>query len=588
MAKEGDYTISEIYQGGYSSIKPEKNGIYTGTHIPASEIGMTTDPRSANQLGALSQSLNQGAIPIEVGALQPEVFDQIPKQHFKEMNRLSKLTGSKISVHAPIIEPSGITQDGWTESNRQLAERQLLDVVNKSADIEANLPVTIHSSGLPGKEYVMTKDGKKVEKLIVINQETHKMAPLKEEIKHYPGVEDLAKGITYSPEKELKVLNDNEWDNSLSQVIFYKEGADKILSENYAPIAGLFKNIAKQQEETGKVDFSKFTKTELEVYGHVQNAGEYLKNTQQHLGGMFNKAWKYGTEEDKEILQKISSQFQKDLEKDKTPIGQSSAIQGLVQGLQNVTPQVYKPIEEFAIEKSSETFANVAFEAFKKNKEKTPKISIENMYPGIAFSSSEDLNNLITETKNRFVLKAMDNGYGKSAAQKKADEIIGVTLDVGHLNIARKKGFKDEDLAKEAEAIAKNVKHVHLHDNFGYGDSHLPPGMGNVPFKEMMEKLDKEGFKGRKIVEALGWFEHFKTSPYAMALEAMGSPIYSMQMSPYWNQNLGFSQGYFGGYGAMLPQKNYETFGAGFSQLPQELGGQVQGRGGRMSGTPME
>jgi hypothetical protein len=112
--------------------------------------------------------------------------------------------------------------------------------------------------------------------------------------------------------------------------------------------------------------------------------------------------------------------------------------------------------------------------------------------------------------------------------------------------------------------------------------------MGNVPFKEMMEKLDKEGFKGRKIVEALGWFEHFKTSPYAMALEAMGSPIYSMQMSPYWNQNLGFSQGYFGGYGAMLPQKNYETFGAGFSQLPQELGGQVQGRGGRMSGTPME
>ena len=39
----------------------------------------------------------------------------------------------------------------------------------------------------------------------------------------------------------------------------------------------------------------------------------------------------------------------------------------------------------------------------------------------------------------------------------------------------------------------------------------------------------------------------------------------------------------------MLPQTNYDLFGAGFSQLPAELGGQRPGgRGGRMSGNPME
>jgi hypothetical protein len=39
----------------------------------------------------------------------------------------------------------------------------------------------------------------------------------------------------------------------------------------------------------------------------------------------------------------------------------------------------------------------------------------------------------------------------------------------------------------------------------------------------------------------------------------------------------------------MLPQVNYETFGAGFSRLPSELGGQRPGaEGSRMSGRGME
>ena len=92
----------------------------------------------------------------------------------------------------------------------------------------------------------------------------------------------------------------------------------------------------------------------------------------------------------------------------------------------------------------------------------------------------------------------------------------------------------------------------------------------------------------RKIIEAGNWWEHFKTSPFQQTLEAFGSPIYGIKMQPYWNQAVG-SQGYFSGYGQMLPQINYETFGSGFSTLPAELGGQRQQTGrSRMSGSPME
>jgi hypothetical protein len=61
-----------------------------------------------------------------------------------------------------------------------------------------------------------------------------------------------------------------------------------------------------------------------------------------------------------------------------------------------------------------------------------------------------------------------------------------------------------------------------------------------------------------------------------------------MKMQPYWNQAVG-TQGYFSGYGQMLPQINYESVGSGFSNLPAELGGQRQTGGkSRMSGSPME
>ena len=362
-----------------------------------------------------------------------------------------------------------------------------------------------------------------------------------------------------------------------------------------------------QDIKQGKFDPEHLTPQQQQAYGHLENAGTYLKNAQQSLNGLFHKAYKYGTEDEKKKLEIESNKFKRRLgilepgkeyskqeielskKKQRDIVNQSEAMQGLIRGLSDVNPDLYVPVEEFATKHSSETFANVALDAFEKFKDKAPKISIENLYPGMAFAHGKEMDNLIMESKKKFVEKAIAKGIPESTARTQADKMIGMTLDVGHLNIARKAGFKEEDIMKEVEQIAKHVKHVHLTDNFGYSDSHLPPGMGNVPIKEIMEKLEKKGFKGRKIVEAGGLVQHFGTSPYPVSLEAMGSPIYSMQMSPYWNQAIGLQQGYFSGYGQMLPSVNYETFGAGFSQLPSELGGQRPGaKGSRMSGAPME
>ena len=196
---------------------------------------------------------------------------------------------------------------------------------------------------------------------------------------------------------------------------------------------------------------------------------------------------------------------------------------------------------------------------------------------------------MVEMARSQFVKRAVEKGISKSDAEGKAEKLIGATWDLGHINQLRKFGFSGEDIIKEAEKIKPYVKHIHLSDNFGSENTELPPGMGNVDFKEVMEKLGKKGKDAKKIVEAFHWVQSQKSSPFDVSLQALGSPLYGQNMGVYWNQIAGMQPGYFGGYGMMLPQINYETFGAGFSNLPQELGGQRPGgQGGRMSGRPME
>lgn len=634
MAKNS-YVIENVYQGGYDSFKPTYGDVFTGYRVAASELGMTTNPMTANQIQELNTSLNQGVIPIEVGTISPDHFDQIPKQHFEEMRRMAQLTGAKISLHAPIqgMEPSGISEQGWSESARQQTERRLTDVMMKASELDknGNMPVTIHASNTAGSEYYMTPEGKKIGKLVVVNVESGKPEQvLEEETSYYPHKmhtdklksnitqEDinkvqrgemnrtelfepisLSKGETKSPEKRLEILNNSKWDQEITQLIFNKERGDEILQKNFVQIQHVMQGI-----NDGSIDRNHLSATQQQALQHLENAETYLKDNQMNVAGLFNKAYKYGTDDSRKKLLKISESFQKSLENDPSLPGQSRAVHHLLLelGKPEVTPDMFVPIDKFVLEKSAKTFANVAFNSYDKFKEKAPIVSIENMYPGMGPSMKKEgegglpgMEELIVKSREQFVERAMKSkseggaGLGENEAKKQAERMIGMTFDVGHLNIAKKHGFKDEDLRKEAQAIAKYVKHVHLTDNFGYSDSHLPPGMGNVPIKELLGEMEKAGFSGRKILETGGWFEHFKTSPYALSLQAMGSPIYAMDMAPYWNQTLGLQQGYSEGFGTMLPSTHYQTFGAGFSQLPTELGGQVAGgQGSRMSGQGME
>jgi sugar phosphate isomerase/epimerase len=84
---------------------------------------------------------------------------------------------------------------------------------------------------------------------------------------------------------------------------------------------------------------------------------------------------------------------------------------------------------------------------------------------------------------------------------------VGLTLDIGH---ALLQGL---DLPATAAAWAARLCNVHLHDNGGLSDEHLPPGQGVAPLDEALATLRAAGYSGTLTMES------FLGGPQPMALQ---------------------------------------------------------------------
>lgn len=613
----GDYYIHSLYQPTYSSFKPGENAPanYLGKSgmIKAGQVGMATNPTVANQLGELSKLLNTGAIPVEVGTIDMKNFDSIPKEHWEEIRRNADLNNAKISIHAPLVDPSGFGEKGWDPVQQKLAERQLNTVMDAaflatSKKNSSPIPVTIHPGNYPGSTYAfeINEESKKREKiaeqLIGVDKSTGQLVPIQREKRISLGSDKLE---IRSAEEMLNSANATQWRKEMDKILYEKEHADKVINTIYPHYKDMYAEITLNLRDPNKLP-----EEVLNGYNQLNIAFNHLEDAKLSLDNSFEKAYKYGDEKTKEELKKISQDFANQLgivsEKEFTKMSDeekinvlkrkydlenySKLIQNTTIKLSQYNPKMIQRVEDFAIEKSSETLKNVAFETYKKAKEKNtaaPQISLENLYQGLAFSQSEDVAKMIEETRKKFKQELEENEKLNSfEAGKIAEQMIGATFDVGHANLSRNHGYTEEDLKKEAEAIAKYVNKVHLTDNFGNVDTHLPLGMGNVPVEILLEALGEKGKEAVKINEIGGYNMNYGKLGFSETLEALGSPLYNSGSGPNWAQINGYQQGYFSGMGMSLPQMNYETFGSGFSLLPSELGGSRNGGGigGRMGG----
>jgi len=569
-------SYENFYKGSYSTLEPEFGDYIGYTYkFGAGRIGAPTSPQTADQIKQVTSRLSEGMRTVEMQVLSPETLEAIPKDHLKEINRLAKLTGSEMTMHAPVIDPAGFTKEGWSETNRDEAERRLLEAVERGHEMnpEGNIPVTIHASTLPAAEF--TQEGQ--ESVAAVDPESGKLVTFKREERFEP---EEGKVVAYSPKEELEHFNDMQWREQIRLLEERKAEIDALFMES-RKISQKLEEKEKKGEELSQADL---TEGSAAIAG-IKRARALSAHLNAALRGIYPKAYEYD-EEARAELEKAAAGYRADLEeieKIREPLQAgfmlNIANEKLIEGLRYASPKFYKPVEEFAIDKASKTLGNVAFEAYKQFGETAPVISVENVFPNMAFSRAEQLRNLIEESRKQFVENAVNEGMSRGEAKREAEKHIGATWDTGHINLLRKEGFGEEKIIEETKTIAPYIKHVHLTDNFGYADTHLPPGMGKVPVKGIMEELEKAGYSGKFIAEAGGFAKEFKISPHPYVLEALGSPLYHPIMAPYWSKS---------GYGAVFPEHYVSIYGTGFAGVPAELGGMMPGKKSRFAGTPAE
>ena len=147
------------------------------------------------------------------------------------------------------------------------------------------------------------------------------------------------------------------------------------------------------------------------------------------------RIYRVANQKDMEKLKKFAEftkgKISKDFENDVNQIGKLREV--VDTGLRTLstidsTPKTYRPLRDFAIEKSAETFANVAQSAYQNYGNKAPVISIENPPAGrAALSRGQDLKDMVEKTP-----ATVKEGVAKEEAEgvKKQLEEAGATVEL--------------------------------------------------------------------------------------------------------------------------------------------------------------
>ncbi len=501
-------------------------------------VAATVNP-SMNQVQGTNRAINWGVKNIELELLG--VSSRTPGYSIspgtlgaperEELIRLAKLNEVGLTVHAPIVSPDGFDGRRFSEPERKAAEmmfKQTIDIadqIGRKTGV-SGIPVVIHSSErTPGNP--VPEEQEYVYDVLsgeagIVNKGLIKVS--KEEAKRYNLLDhwDPSTGALDAEGARLW-LNIRKMDNARVQLASLKHQL----------------RILEQERDLA-----------IRSARGVEEAREAAVEYQNMINSIRNEI-----ERTNEELKRIEE-----------------------------TKEVIIPLKKESLERTAETIKNVALYSF--SKPTKPTIAVENVYPEMALGKPEDVAEVVKLAREKFVKELEKKGVHPADARAWADRIIGMTLDTGHMNIWRKYGYTEKDFKEWTKKVAPYVKHVHVTDNWGDQDAHLPVGWGNVPNKEVIGILRSYGFHGKLVAETPNppdWGG--ETYGVAQTLYTLGAPI--LPSGPSWEEAAGsyFMTGYqFQSSSGPYPGGHVEMYGLGFTGLPFPLGGE---KSTKFSKTPM-
>ncbi len=158
-------------------------------------------------------------------------------------------------------------------------------------------------------------------------------------------------------------------------------------------------------------------------------------------------------------------------------------------------PPILNGLGRIAIEMAMDYGYESLSAAVERGKQLGLNLCVENMSPSFgAFSGAEDFDEIFSRFPD-----------------------LRMTIDIGHANIDGRRGKKAIELI---ERYADRLGHIHISDNRGRDDDHLPIGAGNIRFPKVLRALKDTGYNKTITLEIFTEDREYLTISQ-MKIEAM-------------------------------------------------------------------
>src|SRR3989338_5326427 len=161
------------------------------------------------------------------------------------MRQMAKLTGAKVSVHAPIqgVDLAGFasSQGGglrWNEDHQKETAIRMKNVFERAHELDptGNTPVVMHvTGGVPSfewqKGFISDEDKRNLKPggqkefpktIIGFDQEAKQLVPMEYEKKEY-----IRGTREFTPEKRMESYNETKWDKEKLEIMSHQKTKDR-------------------------------------------------------------------------------------------------------------------------------------------------------------------------------------------------------------------------------------------------------------------------------------------------------------------------------------------------------------------------
>ena len=548
-----------------------------------------------NQLEEFAKVLRSGAKMVEIdvasvyglGGEQGNAADTLGKTEREAIANLAKTNDVDLSVHAPwAINFSGIEPQSKAKSEvyEHLVEREIGTALEFADDISKkmgreNMPVIFHASADqlsdPDKSLIYSvydeTEGKVIQipkqeielgidKNRVSDPEERKRLAM-QKFKDMYGESFYQKVFENKDNKKLGFVSDDGKVilNPEGALEFYRKSKSQQLNQERASLNMSLRNLEYQETELlAKMGGGRAgsDKKELEAaQKNLENIQEMVKNLNQKYAEL-------------EIEEKnLSNRF--------------------------------VPYDKKAPELAAQGIVKAAMFSYN-NTESKPMILVENpMSPEMSLSDPRDTAEAVRIAREEFAKELHEKQrLSLKEAEKISSDIIGINLDIGHINVFKSyinpktgQAYSDKDIVEMAKAAGDYLKRYHLNDNMGNKDSHLPLGQGNAPIKDIYDAMMEKGLEVPAIMEVFGGLGGLEGGTI-QSLQYMGAPLYGntpyVSLPSYLGQPYSSIVGDYSSYSNLGLKQDMFPYG-GFSGIfPAVGGGYMENKGNSsFSGAPM-